>query len=245
MFTHWIWRLLGWAIAVAVGAGVALWIYKKQSYKALSYRIVSISPLGPLQARGFKDLRLLKGDKPIERPFLITIRITNTGDLDIAPSDFALPLTIKPLGYPFTLPANGSDWGKVAKGGGFSIGSTLELLDYMTTGGPTIAPHVMDARVATTNPPKIPIQIDSTDAQMVVRPLLLNGGDAFTLELLINGDVRGIEVSGRIAGIKAISEEPREVRPSGDRLANWPEWLALFGAILAGAASAGLISRRK
>src|SRR5438132_6900357 len=101
MFSHWIWRVLAWVIALAVATGVALWIYKKQTYKALSYKVVSNSPLVPLQARGFADLKLFKGDKPIERPFLVTIRLTNIGDLNINASDFSVPLTIRPLSAAF------------------------------------------------------------------------------------------------------------------------------------------------
>ena len=245
MFNHWIWRLLGWVIAVAVGAGVTLWIYKKQSYKALSYSVVSISPLGPLQARGFKDLRLLKGDKPIERPFLITIRVSNIGDLDIAPSDFAMPLTIKPLGYAQILfPANAQIDSTKLKGGWISSSTIFELMESKGPAATTPA-HVADARVAATEPPQIPVQLEITTTQVLVRPLLLNRGDAFTLELLINGDVRGIEVSGRIAGIKQISEESREKPTESRWLGSWPEWLALLGFCLAAFASGGLISKRK
>jgi hypothetical protein len=241
VFSHWIWKLLGWVIALAVGAGVALWIYKKQSFKALSYQIVSISPLVPLQARGFSDLRVFKGDKPIERPILTTIRIVNTGDLPIGAADFERALTMRPLG--------------VTQNDGFVEKS--KMLAQLEHPGVTIfnvpykgvvtsfPPVVMDARIASTTPARIPVELENSGSYLVVRPLLLNGGDEFTIELLINGDVRGIEMNGRVAGVSQITEE----KPREPFVPKWVEALidVLFSASVAvSAAIAGyLLSRRR
>jgi hypothetical protein len=222
MFSHSIWRVLGWFIALAIAAGVALWIYKKQSYRALSYHVLSISPLMPLQARGFADLRVLKGDKPIERPFLTTIRIANTGDLNIAAADFAMPLTIRPIGSSYLLTGK-----ELTEKFGISI------FNIPYKGAAPFVPQVVDARVAATNPPKIPVEIDVSGPQLQIRPLLLNVGDDFTVEILINGDVRGIEVGGRIAGVKQITEEPREML--SPYLRKWSFWeiaASLFSVLL-------------
>ncbi len=198
--SHWIWRPLAWLVALAVASGIALWIYKKQSYKALSYQVVSISPLGPLQARGFADLRLLKGEKPIERPFLTTIRIVNTGDLSISTVDFATPLTIKPVGLGIFGASDGSKPGFISEG-------AVSFFKVPYKGLASFSPQVVDARVATTNPPKIPVELNIKGSELQIQPLLLNVGDELTVEILINGDVAGIEVGGRISGIKGIAEE--------------------------------------
>jgi len=183
----------------------------------------------PLQARGFADLRLLKGDKPIERPFLTTIRISNTGDLNIAAADFAMPLTIRPIGSSFfdlytskeKLPE------RFDKSG-------ISIFNVPYKGGAPFSPQVVDARVAATNPPKIPVEIDVSSPQLQIRPLLLNVGDDFTVEILINGDVRGIEVGGRIAGIKQITEEPREMLTPDARKWSFWEIAALLCSVLLG-----------
>lgn len=231
--SHLILRVLGGVLTLAIGAGVALWIYKKQTYKALSYNVVSISPLMPLQARGFADLRLLKGDKPIEQPFLITIRIANTGDLNISPTDFSVPLTIRPIGI-------GLIGGKIDDDKLGKMGFSILHIPYKTVTNP-FPPQVLDARVASTNPPKIPVEVVTSRPQLEIRPLLLNGGDEFTVEMLINGDVQAIEVTGRIAGISKISEEVEQARKW------WPAWAevaALFGSLLAGVLSAYTFRRR-
>lgn len=234
--SHWIWRLLGWLIALAVGAGVALWIYKKQSNKELSYRVVSISPLVPLEARGFTDLKVYKGDRPIERPFLTTILIVNSGDLDIRASDFEVPLTVRALGF-----------------GGLHLLSTKEVYKQMDfaispfnipyKAPVSVPPQVVEARVATTNPAKIPVELITTAAQLQIKPLLMNVGDELTVEILINGDVRAIEVGGRVVGVKQINELPK---PGTERPWNKAITvvLALLTALL-GAASASLLKRRR
>jgi hypothetical protein len=203
--THWIWKALGWAIATVLATGVALWIYKKQSYKALTYQVISISPLGPLQARGFADLRMLKGDKPIERPFLTSIRIVNTGDLSISAADFANPLSIRPIGpgvFRADFNIKPSPWSE----------SSVSIFKVPYKMGQVLfTPQVVDARVAGTSPPKIPVELVVKGDQLLIQPLLLNAGDEITVEILINGDVGGIEVGARIAGIKGISEEKQLV----------------------------------
>jgi hypothetical protein len=213
--SHWIWHFLGWAIALAVGAGVALWVYKKQSNKDLSYRVVSISPLVPLEARGFTDLKVYKGDRHIQRPFLTSILIVNTGDVDIRGGDFEVPLTIRPIG--FGGPVN---W-KEAK-----LDFSLTPFHIPYKGTASFPPQVVEARVATTTPPKIPVELVVTPAQLQIKPLLLNAGDELTVEILINGDVRGIELGGRVAGVKQITEQPKPAVKS------WREWYILIATVV-------------
>jgi hypothetical protein len=222
--SHWFWRVLWSVIAVAVGVAATLWVYKKQSYKALSYRVVSVSPLGPLQARSFTDLRLMKGDKQIERPFLMTIQISNTGDLDIRATDFEVPITIRPLGLGLSGGRIVDMIGATEKGAAFS----KFTIPYKSLA--SYAPEIVDARVATTTPPKIPVELEIVGHDLRIKPLLLNVGDELTVESLINGDVAGVAVGGRIAGVRQIIEERRVEAAATDerRLGR----LAFRGAVL-------------
>src|SRR5437016_3834297 len=92
---------LKWFIAFVVIPTLAIivpaWPQFFKPKKLLQYDVIAVSPLGPTQARGFADLRLLKGDKPIDEPYLATVRIFNSGDEPIAASDFATPIAIKAL----------------------------------------------------------------------------------------------------------------------------------------------------
>lgn len=205
---HWIWRFVGWTLTIAIGAGVSVWIYKKQTNKALTYRVVSISPLGPLQARGFADLRLFKGDNVIQRPFLLTLRMTNTGDVSIPPSDFSGPLTLRPVGL-------SAFKGGLVEDKGQSVSKFN--VPWIEVAQPSA--RVVDARVAATTPPKIPVDLKVDTGLLHIQPLLLNAGDDFTVEMLISGDALGIEVAGRVAGIKQIVEEvPKDNSPGLERL---------------------------
>lgn len=76
-------QVLAWIVALLVPSAISIWPYLKQSNKSLEYRILAVTPIGPTQAVGFGNLRLLHGDKPVEAPYLVAVKITNTGDVDI------------------------------------------------------------------------------------------------------------------------------------------------------------------
>lgn len=227
--SHWAWRFVGWFVAVLVGAGSTVWVYKKQSHKAVSYRVVSISPLGPLQARGFSDLKLSKGDKTIERPFLITISLTNSGDVNIVPSDFATPLTIKPIASPWPIDKSKND----KKDAVPSIEGSIYKIPFKGLLGYIGGAQVVDARIASTSPSQIPVELVITPENLQVRPLLLNVGDEITVEMLISGDVSAIEVGARIAGVKRVTEDASVDAAAAEAKATW-YLIAAFSSMVIG-----------
>lgn len=207
-YTHWAIRGGSFLLLLTVPALATLWPYLKQSNKALQYRVTSVSPLGVSQAAGFKDLRLMKGDRVVESPYLATVKVSNSGDVAITEADFASPITIKPslsLFKKFFLSDLASRAGS-------------EKLPY--TFGPgafdmSRAPTFIDARIAGASPSNIPAKLKVLTDSVEILPVLLNPGDTVLVELLVSGGTPAFGVDARIAGVKAVEEEqsPRNWLP--------------------------------
>lgn len=106
--------------------------------------------------------------------------------------------------------------------------------------------HVFGVSVTDTTPPNLAVQVTGSEQRYVVEPLLLNPGDEFTMQFLVEGADNHNStrlkpaVNARIAGVKAFALRPhRSGLPyqhpyslSRDVLF----WLPLVVGLLAGAA---------
>ena len=63
---------------------------------------------------------------------------------------------------------------------------------------------VLSAAVSQVNPEGLKPSISFTDNQVVIKPLLLNGGDTFTINVLTDGEYSNPKMSARVTGVKQI-----------------------------------------
>lgn len=66
--------------------------------------------------------------------------------------------------------------------------------------------RIISAVVDTESPRNLGVNIGVEEQQVTVTPMLLNPGDGFTLKLLLSSDSLKYAISGRIVGVKQISE---------------------------------------
>jgi hypothetical protein len=84
--------------------------------------------------------------------------------------------------------------------GRFSI-SPSDFIEPLTISG---SGKILSVVVSKANPEGLKPQIRFTDSQITIEPLLLNGGDAFSLNLLTDGEFANPNLSARIMGVKEI-----------------------------------------
>jgi hypothetical protein len=63
---------------------------------------------------------------------------------------------------------------------------------------------VLSAVVAKVNPEGLKPSVNFTQNQVIIQPLLLNGSDSFSINLLTDGKYGNLKMSARIAGVKEI-----------------------------------------
>jgi len=186
------WVFQGVVPLLVVAVPIA-WPLLHKEQQALHYEVVSVTPIGPTQARGFKDLTLYKGKKQIDNAYLATVRFVNAGDKEIEESDFAAPLTIR--------------------GGAGHFFRFFDLAWAPTWQGKPQAPlEFLDARVAGSQPRNIPVSITLSEKEVRIAPLLLNRGDEFQVEILLSGQLPGLVADARIRGVKALERIARKAK---------------------------------
>jgi hypothetical protein len=83
--------------------------------------------------------------------------------------------------------------------------------------------RIISAVVDIESPKNLGVNLEVDEQQVTLTPILLNPGDKFTLKLLLSSDSLKYAISGRIMGIKQISE----TKPSYLLV-----WLSLLGVFL-------------
>lgn len=83
--------------------------------------------------------------------------------------------------------------------------------------------RIISAVVDIESPINLGVNLEVGEQQVTIAPMLLNPGDKFTLKLLLSSDSLKYAISGRIMGVKQISE----TKPSYLLV-----WLSLFGVLL-------------
>lgn len=183
------------SLALLASIAVGLWPFVTQPQKGLRYEVVAVTPLGPAQARGFGDLKLLKGDRLISEPYLASVRFTN-GDVEIQQSHFAVPITIRAEPTPgSTFFLNFGFWATPDK--------TAKIVGEGRIPKPV---EFIDARVAGKKPENLPVTLTYSPRDVAIAPLLLNPLDEFLVEILVDGGPPSLKAEARIAGIRELEE---------------------------------------
>jgi hypothetical protein len=171
-------ELLSWLAVIFTGLAVlvAIVVYRLQTKtKQLSYQIVTNSRL--VTAESFNNaehMRVYFGRRRVHDPRLLVVRLVNTGNTEIRPSDFEQHMEIA-----------------------FEEGTKLVSIVKVDS-----KPTGLDPRINT-----------GDDGRIAVSPLLMNEGDSIELQMLIDGDGKGLNVSGRVAGVKQlVNATGREIR---------------------------------
>lgn len=187
-----VWEFVGGVVITIVIGVIAWWTQRRR--KALSFDIISRTPLLSAEDEVKGKLQVLFYGEPVQDVHLATVMIINSGNVPIISADYERPVNL-------------------------SFGEEAQILT---------------AEVTETNPDSLQVSVDIEATRIVLRPVLLNGGDSITLKLLINR-LGGISVDGRIVGVKDI----RELGPeAGARIVSFSSFLSVGGL---GCAVAGIL----
>ncbi len=196
-------RLLA-PIATCCGIVVSIFLWHlNQHRKALSYIILQRQPVLNLKGAARKQLDIRFDGHSISDAYLIVIRIFNRGHLPINLSDYQTAVYV-----------------------GLHPGSQILAASVIET-----SPADLEER-AGAKEAKATL-IDKLEAERIyLKPVLMNSGDAVTLQLLVRNTAGAVHVHGHIQGIKRIACW------SENRL--WPQILTYSGALIMAFAMLGV-----
>ena len=178
-----IWQFVGAAFGlVAIIVSIVLW-WTQRRRKALSFDIISRTPLLSVEDKVKGKLQILFDGEPVQDVHLATVIIINSGNIPITSADYERPVNL-------------------------SFGEEAQILT---------------AEVTETNPDSLQASVDIEATRVVLKPVLLNGGDSITLKLLVSR-LGGISVDGRIVGVK-------DIRTPAAQIAAYKR-LLVFGSVL-------------
>ncbi len=88
-----IWQFAGAFIAlIAIAVSVAVYFAQLQR-KDITYELLSNTPLLTVSERGLGQIQLTYNSVPVENPRLAVIRLTNSGNVPIATTDYERPIS--------------------------------------------------------------------------------------------------------------------------------------------------------
>lgn len=178
-----VWQFVGAAVGI-IALSVSVVLYWLQRWrKALTYDIISsISLTGRVEEWG-EYLQIVFGGQQVRQVYLLLVKFTNSGNQPIRSDDYERPLNLS-----VEAPA-----------------------------------RVLTAQVAETNPSKLrpdllpdgaggwcseippELALDSEMRTLLLRSVLLNPGDSFTIKMLVSRfRPRRLKIDGRIVGVKDI-----------------------------------------
>ncbi|MBX9690360.1 MAG: hypothetical protein K2X27_26840 [Candidatus Obscuribacterales bacterium] len=164
------------ATCLAITVTIILWVLN-QKRKELSFQIVKRQSLFMLKGEAKKHLRVYFADNLVEDLQIIVVKVMNTGHLPINSGEYQGKLSIN-----------------TGPGSTVLMGSVIES-----------NPADLDER----NPQKGADNsiIEGLQAdRLFLRPLLLNAGDSYCIQLIAKNISGRISLSGHIQGIKSIIE---------------------------------------
>ena len=89
-----IWQFIAVIIALMTIPVSIILYWKQRRRKALSYEIVSVTPLLSIKEEIKGKMRILFENKPVQQVYLILVKITNSGNLPISPSDYERAISL-------------------------------------------------------------------------------------------------------------------------------------------------------
>ena len=89
-----VWQFIG-ALLGFIALIVAVFVYLRQrSLKALNYQVLSFTPILSVKEENQGDIQIFYKDNLIKNLYLITLRISNTGNVPISSKDYEKPISI-------------------------------------------------------------------------------------------------------------------------------------------------------
>ena len=182
--------LLG--VVITIGTGVFLLfieyrfkIFARQK-KQLIYEILATTPLLAVSKVVDEDtagrLQVLFDAKPVQNVTLLTIRLSNTGNVEIKSEDYERPISI-----------------------GFNKNTGILKTSVIDKNPPDLPIAIGRWSTGTVTPLGREPKPDMILWHGInIHPILLNSGDYFTLSILTSDFDRNLKVEGRIAGVTAI-----------------------------------------
>lgn len=170
------------ATCLGIIVSVILWI-KNQRRKELSYQVITNKPLVGLKGSKKKKVEIFYDGVNVNDAHLLVLKLINSGHLPINPSDFEGKVSVK-----------------------LSAGTRILLAQVEET-----APSDLVERYREKSGKDDLIEIVD-DSKVILNPVLLNGNDFITVQLLLNYPVRRVRLIGHVQGIGQIQElRPRSI----------------------------------
>lgn len=161
------WQFIGVVIGI-IALIITFLFWKQRQRKALSYEILSNTPLLSIEEKIKGKLQIIFDGNSVENVHLIEVKLVNSGNEPIKPSDYERPINL----------TFGED------------------------------SRVLTSEVIETIPDNLKMELYTDEKSVKLSPILLNGGDSFTLKMIVSQFKIGdddIKVDGRIAGVKKIT----------------------------------------
>ena len=89
-----LWQFVGVIVAIVSIAIVIFFSIRQRNRKALSFKIVSSTPVLSVSEGVQGKLRILYEDKEVQEVQLVVISMTNTGNLPIIENDYSQPIEV-------------------------------------------------------------------------------------------------------------------------------------------------------
>lgn len=159
---------------IGICVSIILWNLN-QKKKALSYAVLWNRPLLNLKGVAREQMDIFFKGKQVSEADLIVVRIFNSGHLPVNTGDYQTPLALELEPGASILDANVIE----------TLPANLEeRLKIKTAESPLI--ESMD------------------ESKILLRPILLNEGDSFTLQMLVLNAYGKVKVSGHVLGVSSI-----------------------------------------
>lgn len=144
----------------------------QRTRKRIIYELVSDALLSSDDQFGGK-LKVSFNDEPLDEPHILTLKISNIGNIDLKPSDF--------------------------------VGNKALSFDFKCT--KVVTASLREA------PDGREVDFEPISNSLMIKPFLLNSGDAILLEIVLTKFLGGIKVISQIAGVKRIARLNRRGQP--------------------------------
>lgn len=136
-----LWQFVGVVLAAAaIAVAVAVYLLQRRR-KALSYEVISQTPLVKLENHRESALQILYDGQPAEDVHMIVVRVVNSGNTPIAGDDYERPVTwsFGPHARLLTAEVLSSDPESLGRMGGVTYGSeTAQLRSMLFNSGDSI-----------------------------------------------------------------------------------------------------------
>lgn len=172
------------ATGIGICVSIFLWILN-QRRKELRYEIVKRQEVLALKGEARKHLQVLFDKTPVEDIHILVLKLINTGHLTINPSDYQSKLSVQT-----------------------GAGSKILMATVIES-----QPADLDERKASEAEQSSLIESVKENC-LYFRPVMLNQGDSFTLQLILQSPGPKVTIGGHIQGIPVIKAvESRQILP--------------------------------